>query len=138
SPLKRRSACGRNDSVPREGVRLDVLRRLKPPASPTSSLLRAAWKYGLGVGIAAVLLTAGGVDRVQPNGHALATNVLPTPVPCGPIATDPLDPHTATWTATKSPYPGTGSPYNLPVSTTNNTDPNVTPCDAVVVPFDVT
>jgi len=40
-------------------VRLDVVRRLKPPASPTSFLLRAGWKYALGVGIAAVLFTAG-------------------------------------------------------------------------------
>jgi len=118
-------------------VRLDVVRRLKPPASPTSFLLRASWKYGLGVGIVAVLLTAGGVDRFQPDGHALATNVLPTTVPCGTIATDASDPTTATWTATKSPY-GTGSPYNLPVSTTNNTDPTVQPCDAIVVPHDVT
>jgi hypothetical protein len=113
------------------------VRRLKPPVSPTSFLLRAAWKYGLGVGIVAVLLTAGGVDKVQPSGHALATNVLPTTVPCGTIATDPTDSTTATWTATKSPY-GTGSPYNLPVSTTNNTDPTVQPCDAIVVPHDVT
>ncbi|HVS06724.1 MAG TPA: NosD domain-containing protein, partial [Candidatus Dormibacteraeota bacterium] len=113
------------------------MRRLKPPASPTGFLLRTSWKFGLGVGILAVLLTAGGVDRVQPNGHALATNVLPTTVPCGPIATDASDPTTATWTAIKSPY-GTGSPYNLPVSTTNNTDPTVQPCDAIVVPHDVT
>ena len=118
-------------------MRLDVLRRLKPPASPTGFLLRTSWKFGLGVGIVAVLLTAGGVDRVQPNGRALATNVLPTTVPCGPIATDASDPTTATWSATNSPY-GTGSPYNLPVSTTNNTDPTVQPCDAIVVPHDVT
>src|SRR3989454_857156 len=131
------TACGRNDSVPREGVRLDVRRRLQLPASPPSVLLRAAWKYGVGVGVAAVVLTAGGVDRVQPNGHALASNVLPTTVPCGQIATDANDPHTATWTAIKSPY-GTGSPYNLPVNTTNNTDPGVVPCDAIVVPPDVT
>src|SRR3989475_2831261 len=131
------TACGRNDSVPREGVRLDVLRRLQLPASPPSLLLRAAWKYGVAVGVAAVVLTAGGVDRVQPNGHALASNVLPTTVPCGQIATDANDPHTATWTAIKSPY-GTGSPYNLPVNTTNNTDPGVVPCDAIVVPADVT
>src|SRR6266851_1277802 len=119
-------------------VRLDAVRRLKPPASSASLLLRAAWKYGLGVGIAAVVLTAGGADRVQPNGHALATNVLPTTVPCGQIATDLGDPHTATWTATKSPYPGTASPYNLPVSTLNNADPTVQHCDAIVVPPDVT
>ena len=119
-------------------MRLDVVRRLKPPASSTNFLLRAAWKYGLGVGIAAVVLTAGGVDRVQPNGHALASNVLPTTVPCGQIATDVGDPHTATWTATRSPYPGTASPYNLPVSTLNNADPTVQPCDAIVVPPDVT
>lgn len=119
-------------------MRLDVVRRLKPPASSTSFLLRAAWKYGLGVGIAAVVLTAGGVDRVQPNGHPLASNVLPTTVPCGQIATDVGDPHTATWTALKSPYPGTASPYNLPVSTLNNADPTVQPCDAIVVPPDVT
>src|SRR5713101_4780874 len=119
-------------------VRLDAVRRLKPPASSASRLLRAAWKYGLGVGIAAVVLTAGGADRVQPNGHALATNVLPTTVPCGQIATDLGDPHTATWTALKSPYPGTASPYNLPVSTLNNSDPTVQPCDAIVVPPDVT
>jgi hypothetical protein len=119
-------------------VRLDAVRRLKPPASSASFLLRAAWKYGLGVGIAAVVLTAGGVDRVQPNGHALASNVLPTTVPCGQIATDSGDPHTATWTATRSPYPGTASPYNLPVSTLKNTDPTVQPCDAIVVPPDVT
>ncbi len=116
---------------------LDVRRRLQLPALPPSLLLRAAWKYGVGVGVAAVVLTAGGVDRVQPNGHALASNVLPTTVPCGQIATDANDPHTATWTAIKSPY-GTGSPYNLPVNTTNNTDPGVVPCDAIVVPPDVT
>ena len=86
---------------------LDVRRRLQLPALPPSLLLRAAWKYGVGVGVAAVVLTAGGVDRVQPNGHALASNVLPTTVPCGQIATDANDPHTATWTAIKSPY-GTG------------------------------
>ncbi len=131
------TACGRNDSVPREGVTLDVRRRLQLPALPPSLLLRAAWKYGVGVGVAAVVLTAGGVDRVQPNGHALASNVLPTTVPCGQIATDANDPHTATWTAIKSLY-GTGSPYNLPVNTTNNTDPGVVPCDAIVVPPDVT
>jgi len=118
-------------------VRLDPVRRLKPPASSASILLRAALKYGIGVVVAAVVLTAGGVDRIQPHGQALASNVPPTTVPCGPIATDPLDPHTATWTATKSPY-GTGSPYNLPVSTTNNTDPTVQPCDAIIVPADVT
>jgi len=119
-------------------VRLDVLRRLQLPASPPSLLLRAAWKYGVAVGVAAVVLTAGGVDRVQPNAHALATSVLPTTVPCGTIATDLNDPTTATWTATKSPYPGTASPYNLPVSSTNNADPTVQPCDAIVVPPDVT
>jgi hypothetical protein len=118
-------------------VRLDVVRRLKPPASPTGFLLRTSWKFGLGVGILAVLLTAGGVDRVQPNGHALATNVLPTTVPCGPIAEDSLNSHTAHWSATRSPY-GTGSPYNLPVNTANNTDPMVTPCDAIIVPADFT
>ena len=69
-------------------MRLDVLRRLQLPASPPSFLLRAAWKYGVAVGVAAVVLTAGGVDRVPPNGHALATSVLPTTVPCGTIATD--------------------------------------------------
>src|SRR5205823_11991015 len=88
----RLTACGRNDSVPREGVRLDVLRRLQLPASPPSLLLPAAWKYGVAVGVAAVVLTAGGVDRAQPNGHVLATSVLPTTVPCGTIATDPNDP----------------------------------------------
>ncbi|TMF97897.1 MAG: hypothetical protein E6I10_06140, partial [Chloroflexi bacterium] len=119
-------------------MRLDVLRRLQLPASPPSLLLRAAWKYGVAVGVAAVVLTAGGVDRVPPNGHALATSVLPTTVPCGTIATDLNDPTTATWTATKSPYPGTASPYNLPVSSTNNADPTVQPCDAIVVPPDVT
>jgi hypothetical protein len=119
-------------------VRLDVRRRLRLPAWRPSFVLRAAWKYGLGVGVAAVLLTAGGVDRVQPNGHALATSVLPTTVPCGTIATDLNDPSTATWTATSSPYPGTASPYNLPVSSTNNADPTVQPCDAIVVPKDVT
>ena len=119
-------------------MRLDVVRRLKRPASPPAFLLRAAWKYGLGAGIAAVLLTAGGADRVQPNGHALATNVLPTTVPCGTIVTDAGDPTTATWTATRSPYPGTASPYNLPINTTNNTDPTVQPCDAIVVPKNVT
>ncbi|MDQ6712451.1 MAG: hypothetical protein M3Z28_04595, partial [Candidatus Dormibacteraeota bacterium] len=118
-------------------MRLDVLRRLTLPASPPRFLLRAAWKYGLGVGVAALVLTAGGVDRVQPNGYALTTSVLPTTVPCGTIATDLNDPSTATWSAIKSPY-GTGSPYNLPVSTTNNTDPTVEPCDAIVVPKDVT
>ena len=118
-------------------MRLDLVRRLKWPASPSGLPLRAAWKYGLGAGIAAVLLTAGGVNRFQPNGHALATNILPTTVPCGTIATDPLDPNTATWRADTSPY-GTGSPYNLPVNTTNNTDPAVTPCDAIVVPKNVT
>ena len=118
-------------------MRLDLVRRLKWPASPSGLPLRAAWKYGLGAGIAAVLLTAGGVNRLQPNGHALATNILPTTVPCGTIATDPLDPNTATWRADTSPY-GTGSPYNLPVNTTNNTDPAVTPCDAIVVPKNVT
>src|SRR2546426_6297484 len=132
------TACGRNDSVPREGVRLDVLRRLQLPASPPSLLLRAAWKYGVAAGVMAVVLTAGGVDRVQPNGHALATSVLPTTVPCGTIATDLNDPTTAPWSATKSPYPGTASPYNLPVSTTNNADPSVQPCDAIIVPKDVT
>src|SRR6202165_3352663 len=119
-------------------LRLDVVRRLKPPASSPSLLLRAAWKYGLGVGIAALLLTAGGVDRVQPSGHALATNVLPTTVPCGEILTDSPTSLTATWTATKSPYPGTASPYNLPVNTTNSTVPGVVPCDAIIVPKDVT
>src|SRR5260370_25400011 len=99
-------------------VRLDAVRRLKPPASSASFLLRAAWKYGLGVGIAAVLLTAGGVDRVQPNGHALATNVLPTTVPCGTIATDPPDSTTPTRPAPNSPA-GTRTPSNWPVSTTN-------------------
>jgi len=118
-------------------VRLDVLRRLQLPASPPSFLLRAAWKYGVGAGVAAVVLTAGGVDRVQPSGHALATNVLPTNVPCGTIATDAGDPHTATWTAISSPY-GTGSTYNLPVNATNNPDPTVTSCPAIIVPADVT
>jgi hypothetical protein len=121
-------------------VRLDVFRRLKPPASPPSFLLRAAWKYAVGAGIVAVVLTGGGVDRVPPQGHALATNVLPTTVPCGPIATDPGDPHTATWTAVSSPY-GTGSTYNLPVNATNNPNPDPLappPCPAVVVPPDVT
>src|ERR1700737_958630 len=118
-------------------LRLDARRRLKPPASPTGLLLRAAWKYGLGVGIAALLLTAGGVDRVQPNGQALATNVLPTNVPCGPIATDTGDPHTATWTAISSPY-GTGSTYNLPANATNNPDPTAPSCAAIIVPADVT
>jgi hypothetical protein len=118
-------------------VRLDVFRRLKPPASPPSFLLRAAWKYAVGAGIVAVVLMGGGVERVPPQGHALATNVLPTTVPCGPIATDPGDPHTATWTAVSSPY-GTGSTYNLPVNATNNPDPTVPSCPAVIVPPDVT
>ena len=96
-------------------MRLHVRRRLELPAFTPSFLLRAAWKYGVGLGVAAAVLTAGGVDRVQPNGHALALNVLPTNVPCGPIATDAGDPHTATWTAVSSPY-GTGSTYNLPVT----------------------
>ncbi|TME51931.1 MAG: hypothetical protein E6I60_10125, partial [Chloroflexi bacterium] len=112
------------------------MHRLKP-VSPASLLLRDAWKYGLGVGIAAVLLTSGGVDRVQSPAHVLADSVLPTTVLCGDIPTDPGNPHTATWTATSSPY-GTGSPYNLPVSSTNNVDPNVVPCDAIIVPPDVT
>src|SRR2546429_6278905 len=120
------------------GVRLDVLRRLQLPASPPSLLLRAAWKYGVAVGVAAVVLTAGGVDRVPPNGHALAPSLLPPTVPCGTIATDLNDRTTATWTATKSPSPGPASPYNLPVSSTNNADPTVQPCDAIVVPPDVT
>jgi Right handed beta helix region len=118
-------------------VRLDVLRRLQLPASSRGFLLRAALKYGVGVGVAAVVLTAGGVDRVQPNGHALAVNVLPTNVPCGLIATDAGDPHTATWTAVSSPY-GTGSTYNLPVNATNNPDPNMASCPAIIVPADVT
>jgi hypothetical protein len=119
-------------------VRLDALRRLEPPASPPGFLLRAALKYAVGVGIAAVVLTGGGVEQVPPHGHSLATNVQPTNVPCGTIATDLNDPTTATWTAVKSPYPGTASPYNLPVNATNNTDPTVQPCDAIVVPRDVT
>ena len=118
-------------------MRLDVVHRLKPPASPTTFLRRHAWKYGLGVGIAAVMLTAGGVERVQPHPQSLASTVLPTNVPCGPIATDLGDPHTATWTAISSPY-GTGSTYNLPVNATNNPDPTVPSCPAIVVPADVT
>ena len=120
-------------------MRLDVLHRRKPPASPASLLLRDAWKYGVGIGIAAVLFTAGGVDTVQPHrtGNVLASSVLPTTVPCGPIATDAGDSHTATWTATSSPY-GTGSPYNLPISSTNNPDPTVPSCDGIIVPPDVT
>src|SRR5207247_11212113 len=47
------------------------------------------------------------------------------------------DPDNAPWTALKSPQ-GTGSPYNLPVNTPNNTHPGVVPCDAIVVPADVT
>ena len=118
-------------------MRLHVRRRLELPACTPSFLLRAALKYGVGLGVAAAVLTAGGVDRVQPNGHALALNVLPTNVPCGPIATDAGDPHTATWTAVSSPY-GTGSTYNLPVNATNNPDPNVVSCPAIIVPADVT
>ncbi len=118
-------------------MRLDVVHRLKPPASPTTFLRRHAWKYGLGVGIAAVLLTAGGVERAQPHPQSLASTVLPTNVPCGPIATDLGDPHTATWTAISSPY-GTGSTYNLPVNATNNPDPTVLSCPAIIVPADVT
>lgn len=123
--------------MPREGVRLDVVHRLKPSALPAAHLRRHAWKYGVGAAIAALALTAGGVETAQPHPHALASTVLPTNVPCGPIATDPGDPHTATWTAVSSPY-GTGSTYNLPVNATNNADPTVQPCAAVIVPADVT
>jgi parallel beta-helix repeat protein len=109
-------------------VRLDVRHRLKPPSSPAEILARNAWKLGLGV-VVAVLLMARGAGPVYTHPHALATSVVPTSVPCGDIKLDPGSPDTATWTATSSPY-GTGSPYILPHNDPNlpTTDPNNPNC----------
>ena len=99
-------------------------------------LLRHAGKVGLGLLIVAALMTgrSAGPALVHPAPHALATNVLPTSVPCGTIQVDPAT-NTAVWTATSSPY-GTGSPYILPwndpkiPSTDTTRQPNCLTTDA--------
>jgi len=99
-------------------VRLIVIHRRATPSPAASFLTRNAWKFGLGF-VVAVLLTARTAGPSYTHPRPVATNVVPTTVPCGAIKLDAGSPDTATWTAVSSPY-GTGSPYILP-----SNDPNL-------------
>jgi len=114
------------------GVRPVVVHRPAKPTSPISFLARNAWKLGLGV-VVAMLLTSRGAGQTYNHPRVLATNVVPTTVPCGAIKLDSGSTDTATWTAISSPY-GTGSPYILPsndplLPTTDPSHPNCLKAD---------
>ena len=94
-------------------MRLDVRHRLKPTSSSAEILTRHAWKLGLGVVVAA-LLTARGVTEapVHLTDRSLAAGGGPTVVPCGALPAG-----TTIWNTA-------GSPYILPINTTNDPIPN--------------
>jgi len=94
-------------------VRLDVRHRLKPTSSSAELLARHAWKLGLGVVVAALLTTRGVTEApVHLSDRSLAAGGGPTVVPCGALPAG-----TTIWNTA-------GSPYILPINTTNDPIPN--------------